>query len=101
MYTSSWATMPRSWPFLCRKLSGSVPVMIVLCTGCRGGFGKLIAVTAARAGHTVYAGVRDPAASPELIEASRGLSVVPIALDVTDERQRDEAVERIVREKGR
>ena len=29
--------------------------MIVLCTGCRSGFGLLIAVTAARAGHTVAA----------------------------------------------
>src|SRR5688572_21215583 len=75
--------------------------MIVLCTGCRSGFGKLIAVDAARAGHTVYAGVRDPSASPELIEAARGLPVIPIALDVTDEAQREAAVERIVREHGR
>lgn len=75
--------------------------MIVLCTGCRSGFGKLFAASAARAGHTVYAGVRDPAASPELVEATRGLPVKPIALDVTDEAQRQAAVERILRDEGR
>lgn len=75
--------------------------MIVLCTGCRSGFGKLIAVGAARSGHTVYAGVRDPAASPELALATRGLPVTPIALDVTDEAQREEAVARILRDHGR
>jgi NAD(P)-dependent dehydrogenase (short-subunit alcohol dehydrogenase family) len=75
--------------------------MIVLCTGCRTGFGKLIAVSAARAGHTVYAGVRDPNNAPELTEACRGLSVIPIALEVTNDAQRVAAVERIVREQGR
>src|SRR5689334_9099106 len=75
--------------------------MIVLCTGCRSGFGKLIAAGAARAGHTVYAAVRDPARSPELVEMTRGLDVKPIALDVTDEGQRAMVVERIVREHGR
>ncbi|AKF03587.1 SDR family oxidoreductase [Sandaracinus amylolyticus] len=75
--------------------------MIVLVTGCRSGFGKLIAIGAARAGHTVYAGVRDPSASPELTEGARGLSVIPIALDVTDAAQREEAIARIVREQGR
>ena len=33
--------------------------MTILITGCRSGFGLLAAVTAARAGHTVYAGLRD------------------------------------------
>ena len=75
--------------------------MIVLCTGCRTGFGKLIAASAARAGHVVYAGVRDPENCPELVEATRGLDVIPIALDVTDERQREEAIARVVREQGR
>lgn len=75
--------------------------MIVLATGCRSGFGKLFAVSAARAGHTVYAGVRDPAKCPELTLAARGLSVIPIALDVTDAAQREDAIARIVREQGR
>lgn len=75
--------------------------MIVLVTGCRTGFGKLIAVSAARAGHTVYAGVRDPSRCRELLEAARGLAVTPIALDVTDAAQREAAIARIVKEKGR
>jgi NAD(P)-dependent dehydrogenase (short-subunit alcohol dehydrogenase family) len=75
--------------------------MIVLVTGCRSGFGQLIAVAAARKGHTVYAGVRDPAASPELALAARGLSIIPIALDVTDAAQREAAIARIVVEQGR
>lgn len=75
--------------------------MIVLLTGCRSGFGRLAAAAAARAGHTVYAGVRDPARSPELLESTRGLSVIPIALDVTDAAQREAAVARIVQEHGR
>ena len=75
--------------------------MIVLVTGCRSGFGKLFAVSASRAGHTVYAGVRDPAAAPELVEAARGLPVIPIALDVTNAAQREDAIARIVREQGR
>lgn len=75
--------------------------MIVLCTGCRSGFGRLIAVEAARAGHVVYAGVRDVAGAPELAQAARGLSVVPIALDVTSPADRAAAIERIVREQGR
>ena len=33
--------------------------MVVLITGCRSGFGLLFAVEAARAGHIVYAGLRD------------------------------------------
>lgn len=75
--------------------------MIVLVTGCRSGFGKLIAVRAARAGHTVYAGVRDPENSPELRDASSGLDVRRIRLDVTDAAQREEAVADIVRTHGR
>lgn len=74
--------------------------MIVLATGCRSGFGRLFAVSAARAGHTVYAGVRDPSKCPELALAARGLPVIPIALDVTNASQRDEAIARIVREQG-
>lgn len=74
--------------------------MVVLVTGCASGFGKLIAVSAARAGHTVYAGVRDPARADGLREATRGLPVHVLALDVVVEAQREEAVARVVREQG-
>lgn len=75
--------------------------MIVLCTGCRSGFGLLIAVTAARAGHTVYAGLRDLETAEELERASAGLDVRPIQLDVLDRLQHEEVVERILDEQGR
>lgn len=75
--------------------------MIVLVTGCRSGFGLLIAVTAARAGHTVYAGLRDPLTADELRAASAGLDITPIALDIADPAQRVEAVRRILSERGR
>lgn len=71
--------------------------MIVLCTGCRSGFGKLTAERASREGHTVYAGVRDPAAPG----APAGARVIPVALDVTSEEQQAAVVARIIQEQGR
>ncbi len=75
--------------------------MIVLVTGARSGFGLLTAVAAARAGHRVYAGLRDPESADDLMAAAAGLSVIPIALDVVDAAQREAAVARIVAEEGR
>ncbi|MFK7985561.1 MAG: SDR family NAD(P)-dependent oxidoreductase [Sandaracinaceae bacterium] len=75
--------------------------MIVLCTGCRSGFGLLIAVTAARAGHTVYAGLRDLSTKQRLEEASAGLDVIPVQLDVTDASQREQVVAAILEKHGR
>lgn len=74
--------------------------MIVLCTGCRSGFGLLIAVAAARAGHTVYAGLRDLETQGELMEAARGLDVRPVQLDVTEADERQAVVDRILEEHG-
>lgn len=75
--------------------------MIVLCTGCRSGFGLLIAVSAARAGHTVYAGLRDLSTADRLREASAGLDVHPVQLDVTDPAQREAVVSEILEKHGR
>jgi NAD(P)-dependent dehydrogenase (short-subunit alcohol dehydrogenase family) len=75
--------------------------MVVLVTGCRSGFGLLLAEGAARRGHVVYAGLRDPATDGELRERTRGLDVRPLALDVTHPAQRTEAVARILSEQGR
>ncbi|MEQ9074893.1 MAG: SDR family NAD(P)-dependent oxidoreductase [Sandaracinaceae bacterium] len=75
--------------------------MIVLCTGCRSGFGLLIAVAAARAGHTVYAGLRDLETREDLDRATKGLDVRPVQLDVLDRLQHEEVVERILGEHGR
>ncbi len=74
---------------------------IVLVTGCRSGFGLHIARDAARAGHVVYAGLRDPSTIDALVAETRGLDVIPIALDVTDAAQREAAVARILAERGR
>ena len=75
--------------------------MIVLLTGCRSGFGLLAAVSAARAGHTVYAGLRDVSTAGALREGAGGLPVHPVQLDVTDPAQRERVVTDIVAEHGR
>lgn len=75
--------------------------MIVLVTGARSGFGLLIAVAAARAGHRVYAGLRDLETRGELEAAAAGLPVTPIQLDVVDPDQRRAAIDRIIAEEGR
>jgi len=74
--------------------------MIVLVTGCRSGFGLLTAVAAARAGHTVYAGLRDLETRGELERAAEGLDVRPIQLDVVDPEERASAVAAILDEHG-
>lgn len=66
--------------------------MAVLITGCRSGFGLLAAETVARAGHTVYAGLRDLDTAGELRARTEGLDVTPVQLDVTDPDQREQVV---------
>lgn len=75
--------------------------MIVLCTGCRSGFGLLIATAAARAGHTVYAGLRDLATKDALVRAAAGTDVRPVQLDVANADQRERVVGAILEEHGR
>ncbi|HFE45775.1 MAG TPA: SDR family NAD(P)-dependent oxidoreductase [Nannocystis exedens] len=76
-------------------------IMIVLVTGCRSGFGLLIAVAAARAGHQVYAGLRDLMTRERLEAAAAGLPVTPIQLDVTAPQERQAALTRILAKHGR
>jgi 3-oxoacyl-[acyl-carrier protein] reductase len=71
---------------------------VVLVTGCSSGIGLAVAREAARAGHVVYAGLRDPASATELASAA---GIVPLPLDVTRAAEREAAVERVVREQGR
>ncbi len=75
--------------------------MIVLITGCRSGFGQHIALRAARAGHTVYAGLRDLRTADGLVAAAAGLPVHPIALDVCVDADRKAAVAHILAKHGR
>lgn len=74
---------------------------VFLITGCRSGIGLSTAVEAGKAGHVVYAGLRDPKTSAKLEEAAEGLDVIPLGLDITKEEEREAAVERILREQGR
>lgn len=75
--------------------------MIVLITGCRSGFGLHTAVRAARAGHTVFAGLRDLSTRQALDAACAGLNVTPVQLDVTDAEQRSSVVQQILDRHGR
>ena len=70
-------------------------------TGCRSGFGLLTAVSAARDGHTVYAGLRDLSTAGALREAADGLAVHPVQLDVTVSAQREAVVSQIIEAHGR
>ena len=74
--------------------------MVILVTGCRSGFGKLIAVQAARKGHIVYAGLRDITTSAELETSAAGLELHILQLDVTKAEERNAAISRIIEEQG-
>jgi NAD(P)-dependent dehydrogenase (short-subunit alcohol dehydrogenase family) len=73
----------------------------VLVTGCSSGIGFEIAIAIARAGHFVYAGLRDISTSDNLQKSSEGLPITPLQLDITRQDEREAAVERIVSERGR
>ncbi|RJL34086.1 SDR family NAD(P)-dependent oxidoreductase [Bailinhaonella thermotolerans] len=77
--------------------------MIALITGTSSGIGLATAVTAARAGLTVVATMRDPGrAGPLLDEAARaGVTVDVRRLDVTDPASAAECVEAVRRAYGR
>ncbi len=77
------------------------PARVALVTGCRSGFGLLIAVELARRGFVVYAGLRDVSTAGDLAAATVALPVHPVQLDVTQAEQRDAVVARILAEHGR
>jgi NAD(P)-dependent dehydrogenase (short-subunit alcohol dehydrogenase family) len=76
--------------------------MTVVVTGASTGIGAACALDCAGRGMTVFAGVRDLRAG-EALAAKGGPSLIPIMLDVTDERsiaQSAEVVQRVVGEGG-
>ena len=81
---------------------------VVLVTGASSGFGRLTAEALARAGHTVYASMRDVAgrnannaAGMAETSARDGIDLRAIELDVQSEPSANAAVEKIVAESGR
>jgi len=80
----------------------------ILITGASSGFGAMTARALARAGHAVYASMRDPtarggvaAAEMEGLAREEGLTLRPIALDVTSDKSAEAAMSHIIGEAGR
>ena len=74
----------------------------ILITGTSTGFGRDTAETLARAGHKVFASMRDPEAKNRThADALRGQSIEVVELDVTDSLSVDRAVAAVMAKAGR
>lgn len=78
---------------------------VILITGCRRptGFGQLSAITCAKAGHTVYAGMRDAGQGEALVDEAKRLEldIRVIGHDVTSAESNRNVVSGILEEQGR
>src|SRR5499425_81590 len=81
---------------------------IVLVTGASTGFGRDTAETLARAGHSVFASMRDTEGKNRVhalalrgLASTENLTITPLDLDVTSEASVEGAVETILRTAGR
>ncbi len=81
---------------------------VVLITGTSSGFGAMAARTLARAGHIVFASMRDlaahegrPAENMRQLAREAGIALHPIALDVTSHNSVEHAVKSLLDDQGR
>jgi NAD(P)-dependent dehydrogenase (short-subunit alcohol dehydrogenase family) len=75
----------------------------IIVTGTSTGIGFATAVSLAQAGHDVFAGMRKPAASPDLLKraAAEGLPIAVIPLDVDSDESVTAAVAHVLKARGR
>ena len=74
----------------------------ILITGASTGFGRDTAETLSRAGHRVFASMRDPEArNLAYADALRSQNIGVIELDVTDSESADQAVTAVIAKAGR
>src|ERR1700722_14590242 len=81
---------------------------VIVITGASSGFGRLSANALAKAGHTVYASMRDTAGrnAPQAAEVKKfahdnKVDLRPIEMDVSSEKSIEAAIRQIVAEQGR
>src|ERR1700732_2177368 len=81
---------------------------VIVITGASSGFGRLSANALAKAGHTVYASMRDTAGrnAPKAADVKKfahdnKVDLRPIELDVSSEKSIEAAIHQIVAEQGR
>src|SRR5229473_2266050 len=81
---------------------------VIVITGASSGFGRLSANALAKAGHTVYASMRDTAGrnAPQAADVKKfaqdnNVDLRPIELDVSSEKSIEAAIRQIVAEQGR
>ncbi|MBJ7537114.1 SDR family oxidoreductase [Marinomonas transparens] len=79
----------------------------VIVTGSSSGFGRLISVALARAGHHVYASMRDVegknadnARQLSALSRDEGITITPLELDVQSENSVSQAVNTVINERG-
>src|SRR5438445_6595316 len=81
---------------------------VIVITGASSGFGALAARSLARAGHTVYASMRETTGrnAPQVKEvekyaAEHAVNLRPIELDVSSQKSCDTAIQEIISKNGR